>query len=109
MITTEKCKAGTRRAGFQDRISQSSSRKMAQLDEKTPIECEEDEYDRKVELIRRAFNEISRLCLEYDYTLSPDDWRALDEARLDEPALSYAELREQLVKVYRRIKRSCLV
>lgn len=68
----------------------------------------QDDYDRKVSLFHRAFNEISKLVFECDYTLTADDWRALDEARLDDPALSYAEARERLVQVYRRIKRACI-
>lgn len=68
----------------------------------------QDDYDRKVSLIHRAFNEISRLVFDCDYTLTPDDWRALDEARLDDPALSYGEVRARLVGVYKRIKWACI-
>jgi hypothetical protein len=67
-----------------------------------------DDYDARVSLINRAFREISRLCFECDYTPTREDWRVLDEARLDDPALSYAEVRERLAMVYRRIKRACL-
>lgn len=71
-------------------------------------ELAQDDYDRKVSLIHRAFNEISRLVFDCDYTLTDEDWRALDEARLDDPALSYAEVRARLVRVYRRIQRACI-
>ncbi len=67
----------------------------------------EDDYEAKVLLIQRAFCEISRLCFEYDCALSPQDWWDLDSSRLDAPALSFQELRERLVRVYRRIKRAC--
>ncbi|MEM4721545.1 MAG: hypothetical protein QXT73_05750 [Candidatus Methanomethylicaceae archaeon] len=70
-------------------------------------ESGENDYDRKVELIRRAFKEISRLVFKHDYTVTAEDWRALDEARLDDPTLSYDEVRARLVEVYRRIKRAC--
>lgn len=68
----------------------------------------QDDYDRKLSLIQRAFNEISRLVFDCDYTLTPDDWRVLDEARLDDPTLSYAEVRARLVQVYQRIRRACV-
>lgn len=74
---------------------------------KMQTESWEDDYDRKVELIRRAFNEISRLAFEWNYTLTAEDWRALDEAMLDDPALSYAEVRARLIEVYKRIRRAC--
>lgn len=67
-----------------------------------------DDYDAKVSLISRAFNAISRLVFDCDYTLTPDDWRAIDEARLDDPRLSYAEVRARLVGVYRRVQQACL-
>jgi hypothetical protein len=68
-----------------------------------PNDC----YGDRVELIRRAFNEISALCLKYDYDLTDEDWRVLDEARLDE-ATSYDELREKLKTVYLRVKRNTM-
>lgn len=68
----------------------------------------QDDYDRKVSLIHKAFNEIARLVFDCDVKLTDEDWAALDSARLDDPSLSYAEIHERLAGVYRRIKRACL-
>jgi hypothetical protein len=65
-----------------------------------------DDYDAKLSLIRRAFNEISRLCFEHDYHLTDEDWATLDAARLDDESLSYDELRSRLAQLYLRIKRA---
>jgi hypothetical protein len=59
-----------------------------------------DDYDAKLSLISRAFNEIARLCFEHDYTLTDEDWAALDAARLDDESLSYGELRSRLAKLW---------
>ncbi len=64
------------------------------------------DYDAKLSLIHRAFNEISQLCFEHDYHLTDEDWAALDAARLDDESLSYDELRSRLAKLYLRIKRA---
>jgi hypothetical protein len=66
----------------------------------------QDSYDARVELISRAFNEISRLCFEHDYHLTDEDWETLDAARLDDESLSYDELRSRLAQLYLRIKRA---
>jgi len=66
-----------------------------------------DDYDARIELIRKAFNEISALCLKYDYDLTDEDWRVLDEARLDE-AEGYDELRDRLKAVYLRVRRNAI-
>jgi hypothetical protein len=65
-----------------------------------------DDYDAKLSLIHRAFNEISRLCFEHDYHLTDEDWETLDAARLDDESLSYDELRSRLAQLYLRIKRA---
>jgi hypothetical protein len=65
-----------------------------------------DDYESKLALISRAFNEISRLCFEHDYHLTPEDWATLDAARLDDESLSYDELRSRLAQLYLRIKRA---
>ena len=65
-----------------------------------------DDYDAKLSLIHRAFNEIARICFEHDYHLTDEDWAALDAARLDDESLSYNELRSRLAQLYLRIKRA---
>jgi hypothetical protein len=65
-----------------------------------------DDYESKLALISRAFNEISRLCFEHDYHLTDEDWATLDAARLDDESLSYDELRSRLAQLYLRIKRA---
>lgn len=76
--------------------------------EKVQTSTAKDDYDAKLSLIQRAFREISRLCFECNYSLSPDDWRVFDEGRLDDPGLSYSDLRGRLTQVYRRIQKACL-
>jgi hypothetical protein len=63
----------------------------------------QDDYDARVLLMHRAFNEIAQICYWTDYTLDAADWELLDAARLDE--LPYDELRAALVHAYKQIKR----
>jgi hypothetical protein len=63
----------------------------------------QDDYDARVLLMRKAFNEIARLCYWTDYNLDAEDWRLLDAARLDD--LPYDQLRAALVHAYKQIKR----
>jgi hypothetical protein len=62
-----------------------------------------DDYDERILLIHRAFNEIAGLCYWNDYNLDAADWELLDAARLD--PLPYDELRAALVHAYKQIKR----
>jgi hypothetical protein len=62
-----------------------------------------DDYDERVLLMHKAFNEIASLCYWNDYNLDAEDWRLLDAARLDE--LPYDELRAALVHAYKQIRR----
>lgn len=71
------------------------------------IATQDSDYERKVLLIQKAFREIAKLCFEHDYELSDEDWHVLDEARLDDPQLSYDEVHARLAGLYRRIKRAC--
>nr|BAL59956.1 hypothetical protein HGMM_OP4C592 [Candidatus Acetothermum autotrophicum] len=88
-------------------LSGSRTAKAASGSTTMQTESAQDDYDRKVSLINRAFNEIARLVFEYDLKLTDEDWAAIDQARLDDPTLSFDELRERLVALYRRIKRAC--
>jgi hypothetical protein len=62
-----------------------------------------DDYDARVLLMHKAFNEIAQICYWTDYTLDAEDWGLLDAARLDE--LPYDELRAALVHAYKQIRR----
>ncbi len=85
----------------------SDERNLGSASVESQTTTEEDDYDAKVLLIQKAFLEISRLCFESGYTLTAEDWRALDEARLDDPALSFQELRARLAAFYKRIRAAC--
>jgi hypothetical protein len=65
-----------------------------------------DDYDERILLMQRAFNEIAKICYWNDYNLDADDWELLDAARLDE--LPYDELRAALVHAYKQIKRKAV-
>ena len=66
----------------------------------------QDDYDARVLLMHKAFNEIAQICYWTDYTLDAEHWGLLDAARLDE--LPYDELRAALVHAYRQIKRKAV-
>jgi hypothetical protein len=63
----------------------------------------QDDYDARILLMHKAFNEIAQICYWTDYTLDAEDWGLLDAARLDE--LPYDELRAALVHAYKQIRR----
>jgi hypothetical protein len=71
------------------------------------LRSELDDFDRRWRLINKAFNEISRICIKCQYDLTEEDWRVLDEARLDD-AISYEDLRKRLKAVYLRVMRNAL-
>jgi hypothetical protein len=66
----------------------------------------QDDYDARVLLMHKAFNEIAQICYWTDYTLDAEHWGLLDAARLDE--LPYDELRAALVHAYKQIKRKAV-
>jgi len=86
-----------------ERELQTVSGKDAPAREQSQTASGQDDYDARVLLMHKAFNEIASLCYWNDYNLDADDWELLDAARLDR--LSYDELRAALVHAYRQIKR----
>jgi hypothetical protein len=86
-----------------ERGLQTVSVKDAHAREQLQTASGQDDYDARVLLMHKAFNEIAKLCYWTDYTLDAEDWGLLDAARLDR--LSYDELRAALVHAYKQIKR----
>jgi hypothetical protein len=84
-------------------IVQTVSGKDGVAREQSQTAIGKDDYDERILLMQRAFNEIAKICYWNDYNLDADDWGVLDAARLDE--LPYEELRAALVHAYRQIKR----
>jgi hypothetical protein len=86
-----------------ERVLQTVSGKDSVAREQSQTASALDDYDARILLLHKAFNEIAKLCFWSDYSLDQEDWAALDSARLD--PLPYEELRAALVHAYRQIKR----
>jgi hypothetical protein len=71
------------------------------------LRAELDDFERRWRLINKVFNDISGICIRCEYKLTDEDWRVLDEARLDD-AISYEDLRKKLKAVYLRVMRNAL-
>jgi UDP-2,3-diacylglucosamine pyrophosphatase LpxH len=98
IVQTTSAKPDARERGLQ-----TVSGKDAPACEQSQTASALDDYDERILLMHRAFNEIAKVCYWTDYTLDAADWALLDAARLDE--LPYDELRAALVHAYRQIKR----
>jgi len=98
IVQTKSAKPGAHELGLQ-----TVSGKDAHACEQSQTASALDDYDARVLLMHKAFNEITQICYWNDYNLDADDWALLDAARLD--SLPYDELRAALVHAYRQIKR----
>jgi hypothetical protein len=101
IVQTKSAKPAARERGLQ-----TVSYKDGVAREQSQTASGKDDYDARILLMRKAFNEIARLCYWTDYDLDADDWEILDAARLDR--LSYDELRAVLVHAYKQIKRKAV-
>jgi len=97
-VQTKYAKPDARELGLQ-----TVSDKDALAREQSQTASGKDDYDERILLLHKAFDEIAKLCYWNDYNLDAEDWGLLDAARLDE--LPYEELRAALLHAYRQIKR----
>jgi hypothetical protein len=101
IVQTKSAKPAAHELGLQ-----TVSGKDAHAREQSQTASGKDDYDARILLMHRAFNEIAKLCYWNDYNLDAEDWALLDAARLDE--LPYEELRAALVHAYKQIKRKAV-